>query len=316
MRWLPLILIAAMLSGCTDEGPADQPDVAPTEIIEAPQWQLRQWWTFQNVDANGNRSTVTAVVTGEQGSDWILDTNDPNQALYDARTDVSYLGPVSKDTLAGSQGNDRVRFFDFPLELGKTWSTRWEGQDMQMEVVALASGRAEIEARAGGDVAVAYAYETEAGFFTEVEYRNDGAMAFRMDLSDSGTDYTGDVYRYTIGDALTVEGQAGAPVEQPFTLGEAVTELAIDVILSCETAGDAIVALQQPDNGQEDPFRAWQPVAQPEYQLQSRCPATVEDSEVLDVIPGPWRLDARITATAGSFTAVLEPRTLEVIPVA
>ena len=57
-----------------------------------------------------------------------MDTAAPDRAFQDAREDVSRLGPQRKSDLAGSQGDDRVQFFQWPLVDGKSWSTRWDHQ--------------------------------------------------------------------------------------------------------------------------------------------------------------------------------------------
>lgn len=318
VRLLPLMFIVVALAGCSDDTPSDADAPESSGIsIPAPQWDIGHWWTFQTMNATGAQTTITAVVTGDEGGDWIVDTNDHQQALYDARTDVSYLGQVNKQTLAGSQGSDRVLFFDFPLELGKTWSANWDGARLNMEVMHIHDdGRAHIRAFEGSQQVIDYEYDASVGFFAYVDYLADGDSMFRMDLTDSGDAYTGEVVRYTLFEPIEFEGVAGAPVEAPFTLAEGVNELHVRTTLQCDAGGDAIVALQQPgEDGQEDPFRAWQPVSQPEYQVGGQCPLGIDDEEVIDAVPGPWRLDARITAAAGDFTVILEPRQLTTIVV-
>ena len=94
-----LLVVAAGLAGCADKGSHEashddeggasgmgahgQHDAA-THIL-APTWEVGQWWTFSSDQAT---APFTHVVSADKGDDWLLDTDSPDIAFFDARFDI------------------------------------------------------------------------------------------------------------------------------------------------------------------------------------------------------------------------------------
>jgi hypothetical protein len=249
MRALALaaLLMAVGLAGCSDDGGGDGAEAgagmgsggmhgahdAATHIL-APAWEVGQWWALASEQASG---PFTHVVSGEKGEDWVLDTDSPDIAFFDARFDISFLGSVRKSDLAGSQGSQRVEFFQFPLTEGKNWTTTWDGLPMTLEVASVAGGKAAIEARhANGTLYADYTYDAKTGYFGEYTfYAPDGETAgFAAKVTSSGKGFSGDLVRWGLAVLYESSGPL-TPGARSFEVGPGLTDVWASVDLGCDT---------------------------------------------------------------------------------
>ena len=172
-----LALLSILLAGCSGGGGAGgggdgdssgTPTAAPPGTPSGdgvPSWTLGDWWTY---DTPFGESTY--VVTADQGSDWFLDTTNPETAFLDARTDVSRLGPQRKSDLAGSQGAERVEFFRWPLSDGASWMTTWDGEDVTVTASAGPDGSFDFLAENATAPMYRYTYLPATGWFGELRH--------------------------------------------------------------------------------------------------------------------------------------------------
>lgn len=253
-----LLLVAASLAGCTGGGDADgdEPGMgrpgghgahgdqdAATHLL-APTWEVGQWWRLESEQSSG---PFAHVVSGEAGDHWVVDTDSPDIAFFDARSDISFLGPVRKADLAGSQGAQRVEFFQFPLTPGKNWTTTWDGLPIDIHVAAVEAGKARLQARhENGTPYADYTYDAKTGYFGEYAfYGPDGeTVGFGARVTSSGRGFSGDLVRW---DVDPVFEQAGAvsdvgffsnlPV--PLTVTDVYAELTVDCTAGSFVAGVA-----------------------------------------------------------------------------
>lgn len=280
-----LAVAALALAGCSGDdpsGPGSTGDGAaagghgghgsldPSTHLVAPNWTVGQWWTLGSEQA---AAPFTHVVSADGGADWVVDTDSPDIAFFDARFDISFLGKVRKSDLAGSQGNERVKFFDFPLTAGKEWTTTWDGQDVKAKAVTVEDGLATIEARLGnGTLYAKYTYDAKAGYFRDYAfYGADGVtVGFAAKLASSGTGFAGDLLRWTLQTKYEAHGPF-APGLTGFTLDTGITDIWMDFHLAC-TAGavsvnvGAITGIQQ-ERG---------------YSANGPCPAAIDQTFTLD----------------------------------
>ena len=197
---LPLfVLLTASLAGCSDDdgdgggasnggaashGAHGEHDAA-THIL-APTWEVGQWWTLESAQAS---APFTHVVSGEAGEDWILDTDSADIAFFDARYDISFLGPVRKADLAGSQGSARVEFLRFPLQAQLNWSTTWDDLPMRIHVKSVEDGEGRLTAmHENGTMYAQYTYSARQAYFTVFTFfEADGStVSFEWTLQDAG----------------------------------------------------------------------------------------------------------------------------------
>lgn len=246
MRTLALlVLLTASLAGCSDGGKGDDAGSGGTGVgahgahdaathLLAPTWEVGQWWKLESEQSSG---PFTHVVSGESGDDWILDTDSPDIAFFNARSDISFLGKVRKSDLAGSQGAQRVEFFQFPLTQGKNWTTSWDGVAIDIHVAAVESGKARLEARhANGTPYADYTYDEKTGYFGEYSfYAPDGVtVGFAAKVASAGKAFSGDLVRWEFAVLYEQSGPMN-PAGRTLDVDGGFTDVWASVALTCDT---------------------------------------------------------------------------------
>jgi hypothetical protein len=198
-----------LLAGCTSEDtvtpgengesgdPQDSGSGEPGDSAvsgQAPaEWAVGHYWSYR-LSFGGE---FTLVVREDLGSDWYLGTTEAGTAWIDEREGISFLREVRKADLAGSQNTDRVQYYDFPLEDGKTWNTKWDGVDRR--IVTVQDGETfRFNGYEGDDLVVEYDYDPAVGWFTYVIWYDaeSGQETFSFELSDHQTGWTGQVVHW------------------------------------------------------------------------------------------------------------------------
>lgn len=247
MRLTTAALVACLaLAGCTDGGGDASPgggtpagDAGEDGLVDGdtrlqlPSWEVGQWWTLSSDQA---AAPFTHVVAANGSADYTLATDSPDLAFFDARFDISFLGPVRKSDLAGSQGSTRVQFFEFPLTAGKSWSTTWDGLDIDINVTSVQGGLAKLEARhANGTLYAAYSFDGKTGYFRDYAfYGADGTtVGFAAKATASGKDFAGDLVRWQLQELYSFHGPMAGPVAQNFDIDPGATDVWIGVAIAC-----------------------------------------------------------------------------------
>ncbi|MHB1260594.1 MAG: hypothetical protein ACYC2H_02635 [Thermoplasmatota archaeon] len=250
-------VLAAALAGCSGKDPETPTPGGPdgpagegagaSASVSAPTWAIGDAWTY---DFDG--AATTYVITSETATDWMMETDSEERAFGDLRDDVSRLGPQRKSDLAGSQGGDRVAFFRWPLEANKTWTTRWDQQEVRVTVLEVADGKASLEARqAGGaqEVVYLYKYDSTARWFSELQRFDAGESLLLIRLTQAVHNWTGTIVHWTLDEVIADEGRDGATVTGPFDVPVGATDLWTDYHFTCTGAGGYFVALEPTNAG-------------------------------------------------------------------
>lgn len=253
------VLLASTLAGCSGgeagaegapegkqsavatRGSGPQP---PPDSVAKPQWAVGDAWTYQ---FNGVSSTY--VITSETATDWILETDSEERAFADARQDVSRLGPQRKSDLAGSQGEDRVEFFRWPLESGKTWRTRWDQQEVEIRVIGGSKESQDLEARLVGSTpedppVYTYTYDAEAGWISTLKrFAPDGGEVVALTLTKAQRNWTGTIVRWGLAEVVQADGSDGAMQSGPFEVPAGTTDIYAEYRFTCTGAAGYFVAI-------------------------------------------------------------------------
>ena len=306
-------LVACGLAGCAGDAGADVPadgdatspdaEAAAGRSLLKPAWAVGDAWVYEF-----NGDSTTYVIASETETDWIMETDSPERSFADLREDISRLGPQRKSDLAGSQGEDRVEFFRWPLEAGKTWSTRWDQLDIDVRVVDLVEGVATLEATRADDGSLAYRYTFSAGerWFGDLRhFASDGAELVHLSLKEAVRSWTGTLARWTLEEVVAdASGPTAQPplVAGPFDVPAGTTDIWADYHFTCTGTGGFSVAIEPLNEGLP---------AQPG--MQDSGPCTQVDwsgPTILAPHPGRWAfaLSAGGETVAYAYTLLLRTR--------
>jgi hypothetical protein len=223
----------ADLAGTTTTGPPPPPGTAAP-----PTWRVGDWWNYTFTAGSGGGATV--VVSGETSADYVMDTDSQSTAFFNAREDISYLGPVRKADLAGSQGTQRVEFLRWPLRAGENWTTTWDGEERRIEVTRVApDGVTDLASRRlDGRLHATYTFDPAARWMRSWTFHDDaGEPAFAAELASSGGNFTGTLHRWTLEHAVQWAGNlSGAAQTVTFQVPPTATDVYWDLAIDC-TAG-------------------------------------------------------------------------------
>lgn len=211
---LCLAVLATALAGCSDgpspddgtDDPGSDGDGTDTMSLQAPQWQVGDWWELAYTGGGG----ATYIVTEDAGDAWIVDVDDPDVAFSEAVFDPTpFTGPIQKSDLSGDEDGASVQLLAFPLHDGKIWSTEWDGHTW--DIVADRSGETTFVMTAtsptSGETRT-YTYANETRWIAAIEATDaNGTVLWGAQVSGSGSDYSGEYVRWTV--HATVESDTG-----------------------------------------------------------------------------------------------------------
>lgn len=209
-----------------------------------PVWHVGDWWNY--TVSLGGRSAFTHVVSADHGDEWFMDTDNPTSAFHDLQQDTSYLGPIRKSDIAGSQGTDRIAYMQWPLADNKTWTTQWDGTTKTVKAHRIDAAHYLMEARNGDGTAYAhYVYDADVGWFRNVTFHNEipGLPEFSFQLSAWGHNYPGTVARWHLQTIADLAGDLAAPpASGNFDVPLNATDVWAAISVSC-TSGTAILGV-------------------------------------------------------------------------
>lgn len=314
------LVLAVGFSGCAgQDGQADDEDDpssatvrkgdpnGPPDALTRPTWALRDAWTY-----TFNGAAATYVVTADQGPDWFMETDSEERAFADLRDDVSRLGPQRKSDLAGSQGPDRVEFFRWPLESGKTWTTTWDQQPLTIEVTGIGFDVARLVARDGNGTDVyRYSYDAKAGWFGELRrFAPDGTERANLQLTAAVHNWTGTVVRWTVATVAEDSGPVGSDpplVGGPFEVAAGTTDIWAEYHFTCTGNGGYSVLVEplNPGLAGQQGMNDGGPCVQVDW----------EDVIVPGPHPGTWAFALAAGAETIAYDYTLLLRTRQDVPI-
>ncbi|MEK6976426.1 MAG: hypothetical protein AABY18_08815 [Candidatus Thermoplasmatota archaeon] len=299
---LTLLATAVLVAGCS--GGAGNGDAAPEsgsdDVLDGgltlPTWAVRDWWQYGIEAGAGEESPPTTyVVTADAGADWFIDTDSEERAFQDARDDISRLGPQRKSDLAGSQGDDRVEFFRWPLRAGANWTTRWDHQPVDIAVASVDGSRATLTARNATQVVYTYTYDADVRWFRQLDRHGpDGGVAFSLMLLDHGVNWTGTAVRWEL-ETLATDGTAGnagpgaLQIIPGLSVSAGTTDLWLAYGIPCSQGAFSVTLRSDADPGQGG------------YDVTGQCAGSIAFSEVAvqSPSPGTWTLTFGFATTPG-----------------
>lgn len=260
----------------------------------APVWELGDWWTLDSAQGGA----FTHAVSADGGDDWVVDTDSPDIAFFDAQTDISFLGNVRKADLAGSQGSTRVEFLRFPLQPDQSWTTTWDGESITVRTADVRDGRADLVAtRADGSMYAEYSYSDQARYFTRFAFYDPtgSEVGFEWRLSQSGGSFAGTLVRWQLETLFETHGAIPTAHASMFPVRAGYTDVWIAAALDC-TAGAVTLALGPPTGPAEDRG----------YSEQGPCPLAEADGYPLAAPTAAEQWGALLSGVPGATTGTLD----------
>lgn len=317
--WIILALASAQLAGCLGEdgsvdtaakGPerlsngaqiVDEVEQGLAQLSEAiandpvnasapvPLWRVGDAWGVSSSGAGANEEH-TVVVTGVSGTSYALATTSESTAGYDAVYDISWLGGIRTSDLAGSQQGGPVKFFDFPLTDGKTWTTTWDGLEVTLTAkanpaISTPMGTKpgfDITGMAGDEVHASYDYVPALRWWSRLAFPTQG---YEIRVTSTTANWTGTVVSATANEVLSIHpsGPSTYVPANPFTVSDGQSWLLLTLISVTQQQARAISIL--------DP--AGQPVPMGEGQqdfMFDPQPHEEFTTAQLPGTPGQWEL--------------------------
>lgn len=315
-------LLLAALSGCSgrasDSGPGSSIGTAVArkgdpqtgtllESVAKPNWTVGDYWTY---DFNG--APTTYVVQGETATDWIVGTDSDERAWADARDDVSRLGPQRKSDLAGSQGDERVEFFRWPLTTNERWTTRWDHQDVSIWVDVAYPGGATLQAETSGGIVYKYTYDAKTGWFGELHHYGPGGAPelVTLRLTTSGHHWKGSVIHYDSKVLYTMSGTSAGGDAKTLQPDASATDLWLTYNFTCGGGdGGLTISLLPADPGSATNAQGVG------HTVSGQCVQQVWDQAVPGPVSRQWSLDYAAGAQTVSYNLEVLQRTRTATPV-
>lgn len=302
MRLLAIILASLLATGCIGGDATDAQTVAgasldpaviadptlpadgvrPATPLAAPVWTVGDAWAVQSGE-QGSEAASFVVVTAASPDSYTLATTSDQMASYDAMFDVSYIGKIRALDLAGVQGEEIVKYFDFPLSEGKAWTTKWDGSDVALVAKQTARGF-DITGTRDGEPYVTYDFVPELKWWSHLTF----AAGYGVKVDRFVAAWAGEVATATA--SIVFEMGPGAPVASPgsgaFTIDEGQTM----AMLTIHVGGAAWARVLR----LFDPSGMPHKTTTPDFQVNDAAGAEGADfyQEELPPTPGEWRIAA------------------------
>ncbi|HVL47358.1 MAG TPA: hypothetical protein VM889_02245 [Candidatus Thermoplasmatota archaeon] len=274
---LSLLAVSLMAAGCLG-GPArtsgsggGEDDVAHAPV-EA--WSPGSWWSFRVLYDEAKSFDVTLVVAETHPTHHILGSNVTNGFFG-----LPFNGTVKRPNLEPMLGGEPWRLFDFPLEVGKTWTYALFGHELVARVVGVHGGIFDLEATSFGQRIMTYTYDPDAGFFSRLaifDPGEGGAKVVEATLLDHGDAYSAGYY-------VTV------PVR---TIDARFPDTTTGASWKVDPRYERLTALMLIE-GSAGEFRArlLDPFDRVQQAAQVHVYGVAYESRAVDVAPGLWKLE-------------------------
>lgn len=300
-----LLVLAASVAGCIGGDGGEVKVPAPTAPatdgnnttlgpVEAPSWQVGQWWAHHTYrgpdDKTGSHFNVVVI---DDADGYTVASQSDKHAMMEAEEDVFDLGAFGTD-LSTSWNGAAWKWYDWPLEHNKTWtqSLSIDGTtyDVEMRAEESEALRTAMGAKSGfkingtssdGALLVTYDFVTEMGWFSDFDLFDPAdptRTIYKVRNMGYGEGKTGDYVQIALVDVFdkTVPSLV-APSTDAFTVPEGTSLLMGNVTVRIE-AGQATLTLTDASGGAH------------EYSTDAPGGEKAETVELKDPPTGEWGL--------------------------
>jgi len=195
---MALLLATVSLGGCMGSGDSSEPNGFDVDDPEKPGWAEGDWWLYTFETAQFGEDTARLVVTDVNDGDgnYMLGISSEREAQRHAVINHNpFLGRVTIEDLSVYENGETQSVFNFPWNVGDTWTFTLLGESWTAETTGSVAGMAVVMATSSSGHSLEYHFDGTHGFLDFFEWNNqDGELQFRMSLTNTGSDFSGDVW--------------------------------------------------------------------------------------------------------------------------
>jgi len=192
---MALLMLSVAVSGCIGDDSSENLDDV---VLESPGWQVGDWWLYAFETPQFGEDTARLVVAeiNEGDEQYILGISSEREAQRHAVINHNpFLGRVEMDDLSVYENGDPQPVFNFPWTLGETWEFDLLGQHWMAETTGSLDGMAVVRAESDAGHYLEYHFDGDLGFINFLVWNNQNEeVQFRMTLTETGSDYQGEVW--------------------------------------------------------------------------------------------------------------------------
>jgi len=192
-----LLLMTLSLSGCISTGDLDSEEFVVDEV-EKPGWQVGDWWLYTFETAQFGEDTARLVVTEiDEGEGlYMLGISSEREAQRHAVINHNpFLGRVTIGELSVYENGDPQPVFNFPWNEGDAWEFTLLGEYWSAYTSGSINGMPVVKATSDNGHSLEYHFDGKHGFLDYFVWMNqDDEVQFRMSLTNTGSDYSGEVW--------------------------------------------------------------------------------------------------------------------------
>lgn len=201
---MSMLNLAGCLSGPTvDSG--GQGDTMADELF-LPAWEVGDQWlyTFSTPQFGEDSARLVVAEVSEEDGLYLLGISSEREAQRHAVINHNpFLGRITLDGLAVYEQGEPQPVFNFPWEVGQTWSFSLLGQTWSAETMSIYNGVVKVDASSDEGHRLAYGFSGRLGFLESLVWTDgEGAEQLRMMLNQAKSGYEGDVHFYQARDLL------------------------------------------------------------------------------------------------------------------
>jgi len=207
--WLLVALMASLsLVGCL-EGPTvdsdGQGNTTADELV-LPAWDVGDQWlyTFSTPQFGEDSARLVVAEVSEDDGLYRLGISSEREAQRHAVINHNpFLGRITMDALSVYEQGEAQPVFNFPWEVGQTWTFTLLGQAWTAETTSIYNGVADVVAQSDEEHRLMYSFSGREGFLESLVW-TDGDLVeqLRMTLNQAKSGYEGDVHFYQARDLL------------------------------------------------------------------------------------------------------------------
>jgi len=191
---MSILMLSTMLAGCIDDSSENLDGV----VLESPGWQVGDWWLYTFETPQFGEDTARLVVTEINSGDeqYMLGISSEREAQRHAVINHNpFLGRVMIDDLSVFENGEPQPVFNFPWTLGETWEFDLLGESWEAETTGSIDGMTVVKAESDSGHSIEYHFDGSHGFLDFFEWTDqDGELQFRMSLTETGSNYHGEVW--------------------------------------------------------------------------------------------------------------------------